>query len=359
MLDAFLDEPDLPTLTTLHRIISSGETLPTTLAHRCHTQLPHTQLHNLYGPTETTIDVTWHHCTPTDTTTPIGQPIANTHLTTRDHQLHQTPIGIPGELCIAGTQLARGYLHNPALTAQKFVPNPNGPPGTRIYRTGDLAVWQENGELQYLGRLDNQIKLHGHRIEPAEIEATLLALPAVRNAAVTLHHNQLIAYLVTHPNTPTPNWTTHLTQQLPTHMIPTQYIQLPTIPLTPNGKLDRTKLPTPTTPDGNGRRGPESPAEKAVAEVWRSVLGRDPIHADDDFFAIGGDSIHSLRVVARLRTAGYDVRLQDVFAHPTLHELAVAIPRATTRDEPVAPKPFSLISPTDLARLRARGRKSR
>lgn len=379
MLDAFLDEPDLDTLTTLRRIICSGEALPTALANRCRTRLPHVQLHNLYGPTETTIDVSWHPCAPAETTTPIGRPVANTRLSVRDRELVETPIGVPGELCVSGVQVARGYLGRPGMAAERFVPDPAGPPGSRMYRTGDLAVWRDDGEVEFVGRLDSQVKLHGHRIEPGEIEASLLALPAVRSAAVVLRDDgpgpRLVAYLVTDPQAPAEDWSARLAERLPAYMVPAAFVLLDRLPTTDNGKLDRSRLPTdlaagPAAPDspspgrdggpGARQRAPEGHAEKAVAGVWRSVLDRDPIHADDDFFAVGGDSIHSLRVVARLRTAGYDVRLQDVFAHPTLHELARVVRRAATaHDDPITPSPFSLISPNDLARLRTRGRRSK
>ncbi|YCK39673.1 amino acid adenylation domain-containing protein [Actinomadura sp. ATCC 39365] len=328
MLQAFLEEEDvqLPP-----RIICSGEALPP--GH----DLP--GLHNLYGPTEAAVDVSWHACQPGETLVPIGRPVDNTTLHVLDQNLHEVPIGTPGELYIGGIQLARGYLGKPALTAERFLPAPDG---RRLYKTGDLARWLPTGELEYLGRTDHQIKIRGMRVELGEIEAVLREQPGVTAAAAKLVNGRLVGYVV--GDVP------DLSDALPDFMIPTAWVRLDRLPVTPNGKLDRSALPAPDRPADLPWEPPRSAAERAVAQVWQEVLGLDRAGRHDTFFAVGGDSISSLKVVARLRATGYDVELQQLFTHQAVAELAAVLRPRQAAPETTAGA-FDLLSVADRERL--------
>jgi aryl carrier-like protein len=256
------------------------------------------------------------------------------------------PIGVPGELRIGGVQLARGYVGRPALTAERFVVTANG---QRFYRTGDLARWRVDGEIEYLGRLDDQVKIRGHRIEPGEIQARLAEQPEIRSAVVIARDGRLIAYVVT--ESAAIDWRDRLRPLLPEHLIPSAFVRLTELPLTRNGKLDRAALPAPDEQPSAARRDPMGPAEEAVASAWRDVLGRPVVSAEDNFFSAGGDSIHSLKVLSRLRDAGYRVELQQLFLHQTVAELAAALvpEEAPQADDGYAA--FGMLSPEDAARL--------
>ncbi len=342
MLDAFLTVR-LPA--GLRRVICSGEALPPDVADRVHRLLPGVELHNLYGPTEAAVDVTWHRCVPGESTVPIGRPIANTTVEIVDAHGRPVPIGVAGELWIGGAQLARGYVGQPVLTAERFVVTEHG---QRFYRTGDLARWRVDGEIEYLGRLDDQVKIRGHRIEPGEIQARLAEQPEVRSAVVVARDGRLVAYVVAEAEGI--DWRDRLRPLLPEHLIPSAFIGLAELPLTRNGKLDRAALPVPaerTTPD----RAPAGPAEEAVAAAWRDVLGLSGVSAEDNFFTAGGDSIHSLKVLARLRDAGYRVELQQLFLHQTVSELAAALVPEEVPQVDEGYEAFGLLSPEDAARL--------
>ncbi|MFC4117867.1 phosphopantetheine-binding protein, partial [Nonomuraea zeae] len=270
---------------------------------------------------------------------PIGKPVDNTTLHVLDQHLGPVPIGTPGELYLGGIQLARGYLGKPALTAERFLPAPGG---GRLYRTGDLARWLPSGELEYLGRTDHQVKIRGMRVELGEIEAVLREQPGVTGAAAKLMDGRLVGYVV--GDTP------DLSGKLPDFMIPTAWVRLDRLPTTPNGKLDRAALPAPGRPADLPWEPPRGEAERAVARVWQEVLGLDRVGRNDTFFAVGGDSISSLKVVARLRATGYGVELQHLFTHQAVAELATvlrprqAVPEATAGA-------FDLLSPADRERL--------
>ncbi|MET9611191.1 amino acid adenylation domain-containing protein, partial [Streptomyces sp. NPDC006512] len=256
MLTALLTETTLTNCPTLRLVTCSGEALPTDLVTRFHTPTTHTQLANLYGPTEAAVDVTATTSTPTNTqghtTAPIGTPLWNTRTYILDPTLQPVPPGTPGELYLAGIQLARGYLSRPDLTAERFTADPHGTPGTRMYRTGDLARHLPDGRIHYLGRTDDQVKLRGFRIEPGEIATVLASSPSVGQAAVLVREDvpgiqRLVAYAVPAPGaTLDPDaLRTLAAEHLPEYMVPAVVLTLPALPLSPNGKLDRRALPAP------------------------------------------------------------------------------------------------------------------
>jgi amino acid adenylation domain-containing protein len=376
MLDAFCDEPGLTErLAHLRQVFASGEALPADLVTRCLRLLPGAALHNLYGPTEVAVDVTWQPCRGLDPSAgvPIGRAVPNTTLEILDPAGHRAPIGVPGELHLGGVQLGRGYLSRPGLTAERFAPDPYGAPGGRLYRTGDLARWRADGAVEYLGRLDHQVKIHGFRIELGEIEAALTDQPEIRAAAVLARGDgpaaRLVAYLVTGAEV---DWAARLRPRLPAHMVPEHYVVLDRLPVTGNGKLDRAALPDPARrpavpvpaqraggPCGGGPAGaggpPRAGTEASVATVWRAVLGVDEVAAGDDFFALGGDSIRSLKVAARLRARGWAVTVAELFTFRTVRELAAHLDRqrrqAGAASPPRPTDAFELLSAADRERL--------
>ncbi|MFI5906735.1 amino acid adenylation domain-containing protein [Dactylosporangium sp. NPDC051541] len=323
MLAVFLATDDVAACTSVRTIVCSGEALPADLARRCLATLP-AELHNLYGPTEAAIDVSAWHCDGDALAglarVPIGAPIQNVALYVLDERLRPAPVGVPGQLFIAGVALARGYHGRPALTADKFRPDPYGPPGARMYATGDLARRRPDGTIDFLGRLDTQVKLRGLRIELGEIEAAVRAAPAVEDAAVVVLDDRLVAYVAG----PEQDLRALLKRTLPDYMVPSAFVHLDALPLTPNGKLDRRALPAPTVT----RRAdvefvePATDAERLVAGVWQELLGVERVGAEDDFFDLGGHSLVATQVVARLRKHGSGVSVLDVFQYKTVRELA-------------------------------------
>jgi non-ribosomal peptide synthase protein (TIGR01720 family) len=264
-----------------------------------------------------------------------------------DPGLRPVPPGVPGHLHLAGAGLARGYLGQPALTARKFLPCPYGPPGQRMYATGDLARWTSGGHLEYLGRADEQVKIRGFRIEPAEIETALTACPGITDAAVIAREDipgrkRLTAYLVPAAGA-APLDAGQLRKQLattlPDYMVPTSFITLDALPLTRNGKLDRRALPAPDiTPGTAGHAAPRTPAEQALARIWAEVLGLGQVGIHDNFFELGGDSILSIQATSRARQHGLGYTPKDLFLHQTIAELAPHVteaPRADGRHQPV------------------------
>ncbi|MFI1016455.1 amino acid adenylation domain-containing protein [Streptomyces sp. NPDC020965] len=325
------------------------------------------KLINMYGITETTVHTTYHHVnagelTPT-TPSIIGRGLSDLRVHLLDRAGRPTPVGVVGELYVGGPGLARGYLGRPELTAERFVPDPYGPPGTRLYRSGDLARWREGGVLEVIGRADKQVKIRGFRIELGEIETTLAEHPAVRTAVVTARTGadrtvRLVAYLV--PEDPASgvdraevrSW---LAGRLPSHLVPASYLQIPTVPLTANGKLDPAALPEPDAGAVAARaryEPPRTPGEQRVAAVWRDVLGTDRVGVHDNFFELGGDSLRAVAVVGALRAEGLDVSVRDLFEHRTIAGLAEALSRRTGTAEPLpSAAPFSLLAPADAERL--------
>ncbi|WP_283134663.1 non-ribosomal peptide synthetase [Rhizohabitans arisaemae] len=304
--------------------LSGGEALPIGLARELRARTR--RLLNVYGPTETTIWSTADEVPPEPDRVGIGRPIANTTVRVLGRDLDVLPIGVPGELYIGGSGVARGYLRRPGLTAERFVPDPFGLPGSRLYRTGDRVRWRADGTLEFLGRADNQVKIRGHRVELGEIEARLLEHPGVRQAAVALHGERLIAYTV--PQGPVPpeadQLKHHLARTLPTVMVPGAYVVVERLPLTPNGKLDRAALPSPEpAPETVPARAEQSGVEHQVSEICREALGIADIGPDDDLFALGVHSLTITRIIAAIRrTTGVEVPLDTVFDYPTVAGIA-------------------------------------
>ncbi|MFF7209724.1 non-ribosomal peptide synthase/polyketide synthase [Streptomyces sp. NPDC008238] len=324
MLRAFLDEPATAGCTGLRRVICSGEALPAPLAARFHEVLGTAGLHNLYGPTEASVDVTAHQVVPGAGSVPIGRPVWNTRTLVLDASLRPVAPGVPGELYLAGVQLARGYLGRSALTSERFVADPYGEPGSRMYRTGDLARWTRDGELEYLGRVDDQVKLRGFRVEPGEIEAVLTRHPAVASATVVPRDERLVAYVVPAPGQEpgAAALRAAAAAALPEHMVPAAFVVLDALPLTPNGKLDRAALPAPDFAAHVTATAPRTPREERMCELVAAVLGLERVGADDDFFTLGGDSIVAMQLVVRARAAGLTITPRDVFRHKTPAGLA-------------------------------------
>ncbi|UEH06909.1 non-ribosomal peptide synthetase [Pseudomonas sp. HN8-3] len=303
LLQLFIDEPLAAECTSLRRLFSGGEALPAELRNRVLAQLPAVQLHNRYGPTETAINVTHWHCSATDgERSPIGRPLGNVICHVLDEQLNPLPAGVPGELCIGGIGLARGYLGRAGLTAERFVADPLGAAGARLYRTGDRARWSADGVLEYLGRLDQQVKLRGFRVEPEEIEARLLAQDGIAQAVVLVRDAQLIGYYTAHTELDEQQVKTALAAQLPEYMVPALLMRLDAMPLSPSGKLDRRALPEPVW-QTREHVEPHTPLQLQIAAIWREVLGLPRIGLRDDFFALGGHSLLATQIISRTRQA--------------------------------------------------------
>ncbi|MBC3304370.1 non-ribosomal peptide synthetase [Pseudomonas sp. SWRI18] len=300
LLQLFVDEPLAAECTSLRRLFSGGEALPAELRNRVLAQLPAVQLHNRYGPTETAINVTHWHCRAEDgERSPIGRPLGNVICRVLDEQLNPVPLGVPGELCIGGIGLARGYLGRAGLTAERFVADHAG---ARLYRTGDRARWSADGVLEYLGRLDQQVKLRGFRVEPQEIEARLLALDGIGQAVVLVRDGQLIGYFTAHGELDEQQVKTTLAAELPEYMVPALLMRLDSMPLSPSGKLDRRALPEPVW-QTREHVEPETPLQQQIAAIWREVLGLPRVGLHDDFFALGGHSLLATQIISRTRQA--------------------------------------------------------
>jgi non-ribosomal peptide synthase protein (TIGR01720 family) len=312
---------------------------------------------NLYGPTEASVDVsalTFDGSGP-GPTVPIGRPVFNTQLGVLDSWGHPVPIGVPGELCLGGVQLARGYLNRPDLTAERFTPDPFGSDGGRLYRSGDLARWLPDGTVEYLGRLDHQVKLRGYRIELGEIEAVLAQFPHLREVAVLAREDKagdrrLVAYLVPDDpaDAPTPEvLRTFLRARLPRYMLPAAFVVLNAMPLTPNGKLDRKALPSPIAKPRAAGSGaaPSTPSEEILARAWAEVLRVDRVGVDENFFELGGDSILGIQIVARVNQAGLRLTPKDLFEHQTIAELA----RVAVVSRPIIVEPGPIVGEVPLS----------
>ncbi|MFE0043487.1 amino acid adenylation domain-containing protein [Streptomyces albireticuli] len=334
MLQLFLLEPEAGRCTGLRRVICSGEALPERLQERFFAR-SRAELHNLYGPTEAAVDVTAWTCRRDGAPgpVPIGHPIANTRMYVLDRHLRPVPAGVPGELHIGGHGLARGYLNRPELTEERFVPSPFDPePGARLYRTGDLARYRGDGALEFLGRLDHQVKLRGFRIELGEIESVLTQHPEVREAVVVAREHgpgdvRLAAYLTGTAERPpgTAELITHLRERLPEYMVPAAFSVLPVLPLGPSGKVDRAALPEPSAgrPDlGTSFVAPRDGLEGSIAGLWRDLLGVERVGVQDNFFDLGGHSLLMAEARNRLAALGHELSMVELFQYPTVGSLA-------------------------------------
>jgi len=299
----------------------------------CRLRNPDIELVNSYGPTESTIACTAFVLPSGDAipaTVPIGRPVANTRLYVLDAHLQPVPIGATGELYVAGHGVSRGYLKRPGLTSQRFVADPFGRPGTRMYRTGDRACWDADGQLHFLGRADEQVKIHGLRIELGEIEAALLSHPGVSQAAVVAWPNgsggsRLAAYATTTEEGPSASdLRAHLRRGLPAHMSPSSLLILESLPLTPSGKLNRRGLPEPQAAAGAREYlAPRTATEEALARIWSDLLEVERVGVHDSFFELGGHSLMAMRVAARVRDEfGVELPLRAFFDSPRLDSLA-------------------------------------
>ncbi|HLL48703.1 MAG TPA: amino acid adenylation domain-containing protein, partial [Longimicrobiaceae bacterium] len=307
-----------------------GEALSDALAERTLETLPGVALWNHYGPTETTINASVARVRP-GARVGIGRPVGNARTLVLDARLAPAPVGVPGELYVGGAGVARGYLGRPGQTAAAFVPDPfAGEPGARAYRTGDRVRWRADGELEYLGRVDQQVKVRGFRIEPGEVEAALAGHPEVREAAVVVRGDgpggpRLVGYVVPEAGAEPAaaevrRW---LGGRLPEYMVPSALVVLAALPLTPAGKLDRRALPAPAEGDGDAHVPPRTPTEERLAATFAEVLKLERVGAGDDFFALGGHSLLATRVVARIRAGfGAEVPLRALFEAPTVAGLA-------------------------------------
>ncbi|HEU0051969.1 MAG TPA: beta-ketoacyl synthase N-terminal-like domain-containing protein, partial [Longimicrobium sp.] len=334
MLQPFVETVEAGRCASLRHVVCSGEALPPALVARFHDRFAGpVALTNLYGPTEAAVDVSCWTC-PRDETVdvvPIGRPVWNTALYVLDAAGRPAPVGVPGELYIGGVQVARGYQGRAAMTAERFVPDPfSTEGGARLYRTGDRARWRADGAIEYLGRLDFQVKVRGFRIELGEIEAVLRQAAGVRDCTVVVRDDEtgdrrLVAYVVGEAEADALR--EHARRSLPEYMVPSAFVALERLPLNANGKLDRKALPAPEYAAGADRYvAPRTEAERKVAAVWAEVLGVESVGAHDRFFDLGGHSLLLVRVQARLREAfGQPVPITHLFRYLTVSALAAAL----------------------------------
>ena len=318
-----LDEHNTAWLRQLRVIALGGEALPSDLYRKLRT-LTDARVFNVYGPAETTVWSTIKEMTGNDIT--IGKPIANTQVYILDQYQKLLPIGVAGELCISGDGVGKGYLNRPDLTAERFLPDPFRP-GQTMYRTGDLARWRMDGELEYLGRIDTQVKIRGLRIELGEIESVMAAFPGIGLAAVTDKRDEngrqyLVGYYTAENAIDEAALRSHLTAKLPQYMVPNFLMHLDSMPMTASGKTDRKNLPTPElTVRTREYAAPETEQEAVLCSILEGLLDTNPIGTTDDFFELGGDSLCAIEYVARAHNQGVELSLQDVFDHPTVREL--------------------------------------
>ncbi|MFF5257090.1 amino acid adenylation domain-containing protein [Streptomyces leeuwenhoekii] len=328
-------------LPSVVNLVIAGEAAPASLVPRW---AAGRRMFNAYGPTETTVSCTMAGpLPPVPGVPPIGTPLPNVRVYVLDDALRPVPAGVPGELYVCGLGVARGYLRRAALTAERFVADPYGPAGSRMYRTGDLARRRADGTLEFAGRADDQMKIRGFRIEPGEIQTALISCPGVGRAVAAVREDQpgrrrLVGYVTPAPGTPAAELDTgriraRLAELLPEHMVPSALVVLDRIPLTVNGKVDHAALPAvrPAAP-GTARR-PGGTREELLCQVVSDVLAVPDVGVDDNFFALGGDSITALQVASRARAAGLVVTPRDLFRHQTVAELAAAVHQAAPRDD--------------------------
>jgi len=324
------------------------------------TSSPETRLINEYGPTETVVGCSVYEVPPGKAVSgpvSIGRPIANARLYVIDSYRLPAPVATPGEICIGGDGLARGYLGQPALTAEKFIPDPfGGEVGSRLYRTGDLGRYLPDGNLEFLGRIDHQVKVRGYRVELGEIESVLVQHPDLRGAAVLLREDtpgdrRLVAYAAVNggAGADTGALRSFLAARLPEYMIPSAFVFLESLPLTPNGKVDRKALPAPTAQSQGAERpyvAPRNDTERVLAEIWEQILGCERVSVHDNFFELGGDSIRGLLSITKSKRAGLQLSSRQLFQYPTIAELAAvaggSIPQKVRAEQPAEAGPAPL-----------------
>jgi amino acid adenylation domain-containing protein len=336
MLSSFLNEvacKEDVKLGDLRQVFASGEALTVDqvslfdeVLHRQYA----TRLINLYGPTEATVDVSYYECNFTQVSTiiPIGKPIDNTKLYVFDKYDRLCPIGVPGELCIGGVGLARGYINDELLTSKKFIPNPFEPAG-RLYRTGDLTRWSSDGTIEFLGRIDDQVKIRGNRIELGEIGHQLSAHKGIKGAVVIAKEKEgskyLVGYYVSEEEISSTELRSYLSEHLPDYMIPSQYVRIDQIPLTSNGKIDRKRLPASEFIAGADYTAPSTDIEEKIAEIWSDILGVDKenVSTSRSFFDLGGDSIKIIVLKSRINSYfNCSFSVANMFSMPTIAALA-------------------------------------
>ncbi|MFL6138092.1 MAG: amino acid adenylation domain-containing protein [Frankiaceae bacterium] len=335
LLDADSADSADSALPDLRALYVGAEAFPAELANRW--QRPGRELVNAYGPTETTVSCIDYRCPdrPLTAPPPIGRPKANHRAYVLDKDGGLAPVGVPGELHVAGAGLARGYLGRPALTAERFVPCPFGPPGARMYATGDIVRWTLTGDLEFIGRADRQVKIRGLRIELGEIEHAMLRHEPVRQAVAALVTTgpapELVAYVVPSGELDESALRAHLATELPLHMIPSSYVALSELPLMPSGKLDHARLPEPQRTAPSRHEPPRTETEQALAEIWQGLLDvpLERIGALDSFFALGGSSLQATQLASRIRDAFLvEVHPRHLFIGPALHQLAAVVDEA-------------------------------
>ena len=330
-----LDETAKQGLAQLRRIMIGGEAFPPSLAQELKGLLTRGEVMNMYGPTETTIWSAVQKVDRVDGIVPLGRPLVNQALYVLDTRQQPVPVGVPGELIIGGRGVVRGYLHRPELTAERFIPHPVlGAAGGRVYRTGDLARFRPDGTVEFLGRLDHQVKVRGYRIELGEIEAALLGHVAVREAVVVAREDvpgdlRLVAYYVVAGQQPpsVADLKEHLRDRLPDYMVPSHFVVLPALPQTPNGKVDRKALPAPdvatAAPVAEVFVAPAGDTEQTIATVWKEVLNLPQVGTRDNFFDLGGHSLLAVQVHRKLRDVlQRDLSITDIFRFPTIQSLS-------------------------------------
>ncbi|MET7395817.1 amino acid adenylation domain-containing protein [Dactylosporangium sp. NPDC005572] len=327
------------------------------------------RLVNMYGITETTVHVTFRALDRRDLDgdrSPIGAPLTDLSLSVLDPRMRPAPVGVPGELYVGGAGVARDYLGLPRLTAERFVPDPAGPPGARLYRSGDKARLLRGGDIGFLGRLDDQVKIRGFRIELDEVGGCIAGHADVAAAVAGVHEpepgqRQLVGYVVPKDGAAPAgaDLRAYVAARLPGYMVPAAFVLLPKLPMTANGKVDRRALPAPSLDGPRAPAGPAAPVaprdatEAAVARIWAEVLGSSDVGVQDNFFSLGGDSIRAVQLVGRLRAAGYHATVQDVFRHQSVAELVGATGGGPGTAERVGTAPFALLDPDDRERLPA------
>src|SRR5438270_3128697 len=340
MLHLFLEQGEAARCSSVKRIVCSGEALSGAIARRCREVLPWADLHNLYGPTEAAVDVTaWTNPgnAAEEMTIPIGRPIASTQMYVLDPGMKPVPVGVVGELYIGGAQVGRGYLNREELTGERFLKDPFAKTSdARMYRTGDLGRWRNDGNIEYLGRNDFQVKVRGFRIELGEIEARLKEHPGIGQAVVMAREDipgdkRLVAYDSTAPGgdaeaeaIEAERLRSYLLANLPEYMVPAAYVRLESLPLTANGKLDRKALPAPDNEAYARQRyeAPQGEMEVAMAAIWAEVLKLERVGRRDNFFELGGHSLLAVRVLSRVQSVlGKQMKLTDLFVCLVLAEL--------------------------------------